>query len=350
LGKDSLISKINNDYAISSQGGTTLFYGVHKALANLTSIATYPDNLESVNVITFTDGLDNGSSGMDTLIEGEVFTTADAYATYVDKQIDSRTIGGKPITAYSVGIRGNDVQDIPKFQSNLEKIASDEKAHELTETEWEKVKDIFKDIAGTLETEYSITNFNMKTTKVSSGAKVRMTFETEEAPNAEVDSTRFIEGTVTQTRTSAGVTFTLSDITYGAGLSSITGKSLGSAEGAGPITGTPDGSEINFAFTNMTGFDPGYDDEADFNGYPVHAKQWTMEPEDPENPGTNVWQVNSEYKIVGASTPQVVKRSVIIYLVLDSSRSLNTTQIGEIRNAAIEFINSLYDPLNPSDE
>jgi uncharacterized repeat protein (TIGR02543 family) len=331
LGKDSLISKIDSDYAISPDGGTALFYGVHKALANLESIATYPDNLASVNVITFTDGLDNGSTGMDILIEGKLFNTEDEYATYVDGQIDNRTIGDSSITAYSVGVKGNDVTNESKFQSNLEKIASDGKDYMLTD--FEQVKATFKEIADTLQTEYEDTNFNMKTTRVSNGTKVRLTFETEEAPNAEVNSSRFIEGTVTQTRIGENVTFTLNGITYGEG--------LGSIQSAGPIAGTVKGSEVTFAFTGMSGFNPATDGEADSEGKPVHAKQWLMPSSETE------WQVNSEYKIDGASETVPVERSVIIYLILDASNSLNTTQIEVIREAANEFINSLYDRLNP---
>jgi hypothetical protein len=61
--------------------------------------------MDFVNVITFTDGLDNGSTGMAALnpIEDQTFDTETEYAAYVDGQIDTRTIGGMPITAYSGG-------------------------------------------------------------------------------------------------------------------------------------------------------------------------------------------------------------------------------------------------------
>jgi Mg-chelatase subunit ChlD len=62
--------------------------------------------------------------------------------------------------------------------------------------------------------------------------------------------------------------------------------------------------------------------------------------------GATNWQVNSEYSIGGSTSVHVEKRSALIYLVLDASNSLNPTQIGTIRNAAIDFINLLYDRLN----
>jgi hypothetical protein len=351
-GKENLINMINSSYTISNQDGTALFYGVHKALANLDSITTYPDNLDYVNVITFTDGLDTSSSGesKDNPIENQKFDSGPKYAEEVNKQIDERIIGGMPITAYSVGVKGADVTNTTLFESNLEMIASDEKDSKLEDTEWEKVKDIFKDIAGKLETQYSITNFNMNTAKYDSGTWVRLTFETDEAPNAEVDSSRFIQGIITDMtdpETGENV-YNLSEITYGEGLSSKTNESLGSTEGVGPIRGSRNSSGgLTFSFTNMTGFDPDFDGEPDpVTEKPLHAKQWRSTD---TTTGTISWQVNSEYKIKGAADPYVVKRSALIYLVLDASASLEETQIEKVREAANEFINVLYARLHENE-
>jgi uncharacterized repeat protein (TIGR02543 family) len=324
-GKNSLTNKINYNYAISSQGGTALFYGVHKALASLTDMTTYPDKLDSVNVVTFTDGLDNGSTGRSAIdpIEEQTFDTEAEYATYVDGQIDSRTINGKPVTAYSVGVRGSDVTNISLFQSNLEKIASTGKDQELTD--FSNLQATFTAIADSLQVVHSNTNFNMKTTLLSNGTKVRMTFDVSGTGTSDAaGSSKYIEGTITRTGTGANLAYTFTNITYGGG--------LGSTQGTGPISGTINGSEVTFAFTGMSGYNPATDEST--------AKQWTM------TSGTTDWQVNSEYSISGATDIQIEERSAIIYLVLDASTSLNSTQIGQIRSAAVEFINSLYDQLN----
>jgi hypothetical protein len=93
--------------------------------------------------------------------------------------------------------------------------------------------------------------------------------------------------------------YTFSNITCTGGLDSD--------QGAGPITGTINGSEVNFAFTGDAGYTPSTDESK--------AKQWLM------SSGSMVWQVNSEYNVGGATDIQIEKRSSIIYLVLDSSRS-----------------------------
>jgi hypothetical protein len=325
-GKSSLISKLNSGYSISSQSGTALFYAVHKALANLKSGDTqYPAKLDSVNVITFTDGLDNGSTGISAVspIEGQTFDSDNDYTTYLSGEIAKRSIAGKPITAYSVGVRGGDVSDTTKFESDLSKIASTGKSQSLTD--FGSLQSTFQGIANGLQIAHSSTTFTMKTTLLASDTKVRMTFDvTGTNPTDAATSAKYIEGIITRTGTGAGMAYTFGSITYAGG--------LGSTQGAGPITGTINGTEVNFSFTGVSGYTPSTDESK--------AKQWTMPS------SSTAWQVNSEYDISGATDIQVEKRSAIIYLVLDASKSLNSTQIGQIRTAVIEFINSLYDQLN----
>jgi hypothetical protein len=137
------------------------------------------------------------------------------------------------------------------------------------------------------------------------------------------ESAKYIEGTITVTGTGSSTAYTFGSITYVGG--------LGSDQGLGPITGRIDGPEVNFVFTGVTGYNPNVDKSK--------VKQWLMPP-------GSQWQINSEYDVGGAISEQFEKRSAVIYLVLDSSRSLNTTQIGQIRDAADDFITSLYNQLN----
>ena len=167
----------------------------------------------------------------------------------------------------------------------------------------------------------------VQTTLLASGTKVRMTFDvTGTDATAGAGSAKYIEGTITRTGTGTSMVYTFGSITYAGGLSSV--------EGTGPITGTINGSEVNFAFTDVKGYTPTTEESK--------AKQWLM------TSGSTAWQINSEYDVGGATKTQVEKRSSIIYLVLDSSRSLDTTQIGQIRSAVNEFITSLYNQLNGS--
>ena len=323
-GKNLLTGYLNSQYTIATQIGTAIFYAVHKAMANLKSNETrYPGNLDSVNIITFTDGLDLSSDGRSVFspLENKTFNTPDEYADFITGEITNRRIAGNhQITAYSVGVRGGDVTDYTKFRNDLTKIASPAKFNELTD--FGEVQTTFNSIADGLNITHTNTSFTMVTAMLTSEAKVRMTFDaisgTDHASAAA--SAKYIEGTINRT----GTTYTFNNITYAGGISS--------SVGVGPITGTINGSEVNFLFNSITGYDINIDRP--------NTKQWIMFP------GATTWQFNSEYKQAGSSTQTVENRSTVIYLVLDCSTSLSMTEISQIRTAAINFINTLYSKNN----
>ncbi|AEF84537.1 hypothetical protein TREPR_3472 [Treponema primitia ZAS-2] len=319
-GTTTLTNALKYQYNIASQSGTALFYSVHKAIANLKSNeALYPTNLESVNLITFTDGLDNGSflQSNSAPLEGQKQMESGPYAAYIGNQITSRTIRGKPITAYSAGVKGGDVEDIGKFTSDLSALASPGKSFKLAN--YEQLTDQFKKIAEGLNITNTDTTFTMVTTGNDPDTKIRMTFDSIGIDSSAASgSTKYFEGTLTYT---AGDPY-LTNITYADG--------FGSTEGDGPIPGTINGSEINFVLTNFQGYN---------RANAINVKQWTKKKAD------TLWQRNSEYSVGSAVAYTFDRRSAIIYLVLDASTSLasNTSDyIPDIRNAAIRFIEDIY--------
>jgi hypothetical protein len=333
-GKNSLNSKLNSDYVISSENGTALIYGVHQALANLKASDTnYPANLDSVNVITFTDGQDRGSTGilLDTPIEDQAFDTTSEYAQYVQGQIANRNIAGKSITAYSIGVLG-EAGTSAGFQGTLDAIASPGKAYQLDS--FDDVLDKFEEIASALNVTHTSAQFTMSTNLEDPGTKVRITFDdVQPSSNLDTDTTavngsaQWIEGKVTRTTASGTTTYTLTEIAYN-GISS-------DATAGTSITGTRVGtSNVNFVFNNVTGL-PDNLQQSD-----TRVRQWTQPT------GVSTWEHNEEYSMGNDVSSTVERRSSIIYLALDSSTSLNITQIGQIRQAAISFINLLYNQIN----
>jgi hypothetical protein len=93
------------------------------------------------------------------------------------------------------------------------------------------------------------------------------------------------------------------------------------------ITGTVNGSNIEFLFRNIEGYDAANDT----------VQQWTKPPE-----GSTSWQRNSEYDVAGSTTTS----TVFVQLILDASTSLEDSQITQIRNAVDQFIEILYDRVN----
>jgi hypothetical protein len=322
-GKTTLNNLLDTKYVIAEQSGTAMFYGIHKAIAFLSGVGNqyYPANLDSVNIITFTDGLDNASSGRsaDSQLEGFTADTAADYKSYISYRIANERIAGIPITAYSVGVPASDVTDMQAFQSNLQAIAS-APANSYVLSSFSQLENTFEDIAKKLDISRSSTNFTLTTTLLDNGAKVRMTFD---ATTSAPASTTYIEGVINRTG-GVGIdgnlaTYTLTNIVYSSGISSD--------QGSGPITGIKNGSEVSFEFTNVTGYSAIADTD---------PKQWLMYP------GTSTWQINSEYSSTGWNTPSVEKHSVVIYLILDCSTSLSSANIDSIREAAKEFIEIMY--------
>jgi hypothetical protein len=305
--------RLNNDYQIASQAGTAIYYAVHKALANLkSSESKLPNNPDSVYLITFTDGLDNASAGQSRLssIENKSFNATTDYVTYVKNEIATRKINGKGITAYSIGVKGNDVQDDAGFTTSLQNIASPGKSKELTN--FDDVNSTFDEIAEGL---IQGSNFTLTTTLLDSGTKVRMTFDIDKYNPTSADaaaSAKYIEGTVTAT----GNNYTFTNISYSEGISSDAG--------AGPITGTISGTTVKFLFRNITGYNYSTDNNK--------TRQWLW------NSNTSSWQINSEY-----STGKADFGNTVIYLVLDCSTSMSWNNIYNIRENVNNFINKIYE-------
>jgi uncharacterized repeat protein (TIGR02543 family) len=344
-GKTTLTNAITSNYVIADNIGTTIFYAIHKALANLTvNEFSYPTNLDSVNIITFTDGIDLQSAGIsrqpNMAIESLTFQNNPAYGAYVSGEIENRTIAGVNITAYSVGVPGGDLDQtndeiVEQFQNNLALIASPDKHYQLTD--FSEVQGVFDDIAGGLIITNTTAAFTIVTNLLDPDVKVRMTFDVSGiTAAAAAASQRYIDGTINET----GGSYTLTNITYGPGIDSDAG--------AGPLAGVIINGEANFTFNNITILDPetgekvpylppGGDDDV------IRPRQWLI------NPGYTNWVHNQEYKPGNASDSTVDKRSAIIYLVLDNSTSLKPDDgrpveyfIAQIRDAAINFVNSLY--------
>jgi hypothetical protein len=91
------------------------------------------------------------------------------------------------------------------------------------------------------------------------------------------------------------------------------------------IAGTLDGTHVTYTFPDFSGIDIA----------PYTARQWIMGQD-------GAWQMNSEYRLNAQSKTSTTRKSTIIYLVLDSSNSLNTENITRIRTATKHFIDILY--------
>ncbi|MDR2784932.1 MAG: hypothetical protein LBB83_03345 [Treponema sp.] len=323
-GYAELNSILDRAYNRATAAGTSMYYAVHQALANLSANASFfPDNLATVNIVTFTDGLDNNSTSPAlTPLENQNFAgrRVSEYQSYLSSQIESRRVRGKPVTAYSVGLRGNDV-DVSNqgaFMESLRTVASapkDRNAQEITN--FANLREKFQEIADKLSESNEINTFELITPAFPAGAKVRMTFDIpmgNNSPSAAANSRNYFEGEVTYT----GGQYRLINIRYAGNVKSSSGQQ---------VTGSFN-QTVKYIFEGFEGYNSKRGDS--------RPRQWS------QTENSTVWQVNSEYDTGDAPETIPIKNPTVVYLILDCSTSLGNPNIVEIRKAAKEFLDILY--------
>lgn len=299
--RDSFTTFINN---LTTANGTLLYYGVENGITALQG-GLYPEDLETVTIVSFTDGLDQGS-----LMMSYDYLSDEEYLDALKSKISAERVSGLPISAYSVGVMGSDVSDQAKFRKNLNDLASKpENVYELTNIS--ELQNKFEEIANGLSvsTDYSY-NIALSIPGLSDGTRIRFTFDTEE--NAS-DSQKFIEGIFNLRYHS------LDEVKY-VGLVSVNGDTVtGSVE---------DEIFVKFCFNALRNSDGG-----EMNTDSIAEWYWS----------SGDWQKNTEFDGDANSEigVDVQTKSSAIYLVLDCSSSLGS-DFETMKSAANQFVKKLY--------
>ena len=316
IGELTTESKTGFDSFIDDLGmknGTLLYYSVDQAINSMQTVQL-PADLSTAAIVTFTDGLDQGSVMMNSS-----YLDNTEYLNALNNRIKNENISGIPITAYSIGIRGQDVADVTTFRNNLTKLASSpENATEVTSMAEVNAK--FKEIAEQLSQSNYVQTINLKMPGVSNGTVVRFTFDN---VNSATKSTLYIEGTFNLT------TRSLENVKY-VGLSSTSGTT---------IKGVVDGIFVTFTFEKVH-----TDDNKLIENQ--FTSEWMYIP------SNNIWQINSEFDKNENSDIVTEHSSAAIMLVLDCSSSLADDFVKAQDNAK-DFINTLYEAVggdNGSDD
>lgn len=294
---------------LTMQNGTILYHAVYNALNNL-SKAKVPENLINVSVVTFTDGLDQGSY----VLSENHYNSGAEYLAAINARIKSEVIGGNNISAYSIGVRGADVTDVTAFQNNLEKLSSDPVHNVFEVNDMNEASEKFAEIAQQLYNQSTFYNVTLKLPAQEPNTKIRFTFDN--VSNAE-NSQYYIEGTYIRNNGKGQLT----NIVY---------HGLESASGA-TVTATSQGIFDVFAFRNLT----------DLQGVQMttdYVKQWVWVS------SSSQWQYNSEFTPSGNSETVDEYKSAMIVLVLDCSNSLGNdfTLVKTAANGFIETLSGNY--------
>ena len=276
--KSSFISFVNS---LTTKKNTVLYYGVDKALDKLTT-TPLPGNMRNMAIITFTDGLDQGSLGM------------------VDYRYDSR---------FAIGLRGGDVTNNEEFKKNLNSLASSEE-NAIEVTDMNAVNSRFQEIAKKLIDITETQSLSIKFPKLDVVQTFRFTFDNvTDAAQSKV----YIEGTMNAREN------TLNDVKY-----------VGLTCGSGThIQGTPSGkSNVIFDFNDVKMADSTKLSLQYINEYYLEG---------------NYWQLNSEFDKGEDIQENVSRSSAAIMLVLDCSSSLQSDgdKFTEMKNHVKAFIETL---------
>lgn len=291
---------------LQMDNATLLYYAVEKSIDALGS-PTYPDNLSNAILITFTDGLDQGSLAMNPTPK-----SWRNYATQLHTKIGSTKIQGLPLKAYTIGLKSADVLDDEQFMFNLTQLASDDsKAHSVTNIA--EVEDELTNIYEELNKQTSKRTISITVPMMSDGDKYRLTLDGTDASSSAKDSKRWIQGT-----------FSIDDYT----LNNITYYGVSSASGT-KVKGKLNGLYLTFTF----------DDCRDETGNILDIKDEDID-EWIYIPSRDDWQHNVEMMREGVIKVEDIKTSAAIMFALDASKSLGD-QFPALKTTATNFIQRL---------
>ena len=288
---------------LTMQDGTILYHAVNTGLNSLAK-AKVPENLINVSVVTFTDGLDQGSIALSD------YNSSSEYLSAVNTRITNELIGGNHISAYSIGVRGSDMDDIESFRNNLNKLSSDPVHNVFEVNNMSEASEKFAQIAQQLYNQSTFYNVTLKLPVQDNNTLIRFTFDN--VSNAAA-SQCYIEGTYIRNNGLAQLT----DIHY-VGLECMSGYT---------ITGASESIFNVFSFKNLT----------DLSGNQIstdNVSQWKW------NESTQNWNINSEFS--QSHNTEIVNeyKSAMIMLVLDCSSSLSN-DFTNMKTAANGFIETL---------
>ena len=299
-------SFVNN---LPSKYGTLLYYAVDNALDMLDN-ANIPTPLKNATLITFTDGLDQGS-----LMMTDQYGSSVDYLTAMSRRIAQTKVRDLPVTAYTVGLRGKDVSNESLFQQNLQRLAtSPNNVYELSNISGLRSK--LQEIASQIICVSNRQTMSARIPGIDNGTLVRFVFDGKPAASSEL----YIEGTFNLQDRS------LHDVTYH-GLKATSGAM---------VQGTQTGIFVTYTFTGMRPLSG--------NGLiPTSSVKHYY-----RMPSSTSWQINSEFSPEGNTQRSVSHSGASIFLILDCSSSLGSdfSKMQQYANEFIDLVAGNAEPFN----
>ncbi len=299
--KDEMKNFINN---FTMEDGTILYHAVNTALDQIVAVNP-PDDLTNVSIITFTDGVDQGSYMLN-----NNYSTGAAYLDAVNRRIHNTTIGENavPISAYSIGVLSNGINEL-NFVESLRKLSSDPNHNVYLVNNMTELGQTFGELAQDLYHQNTSWEVTLKTPAPEHNTRIRFTFDN---VNSAIISQRYIEGVFLNQN--------------GTCVFNVT-KYQGLQDCGDVIYPRTEGIFVYFTFNNLYTLDGE-------QVYTSNTKQWNWEEL------THTWMNNDEFTPSGNVVTQEEFKSAMIMLVLDCSSSLGN-DFQSVKRAACQFIETI---------
>ena len=303
LNKSTLSSYTKFVKSLNMANNTALFWAVDDNVDHL-QYCQFPQDIENVSIVTFTDGLENGSGDFN-----ERFLDIADYEKnleYLNKKISNTSVQGIKLTAYSIGVQGSDVTNVKRFDNTLAQLSSGKGYNNKVEN-MTQLNETFKKIADDL---YKQNSKPQLTVAVPPQVrKERIVFDQKSATESKI----YIEATKLKDSP-----LKYSNITY-VGCKSDSGTEV---EG----TKNNQGSTV-FVFDNFT----------NLNGEKLSFTSTDLWYWD----GTE-WAHDAEYDGKNGARTEEVHKSAAIMLILDCSKSLEEqNRFADVKAAAVKFLETL---------
>ena len=300
---------IVDNLELTTLNGTALYYSIDEDITSMQSL-TLPNDLFNVSIVTFTDGLDEGSLSY----RRGVYKTKAEYLDALHTRLTNEQVSGLPIKSYAIGLKGTDAQsNLTEFRNNLEKIASTpENANEQYVYEISSINELnssFESIADQLSQNIRVQKVMVSIPYPEDGERKRFTLDNK-APN---QSTKYIEGVVDLDN------LQLTNVVY-YGLTSTSGSVV-------PISADY-WFELEFTFEGIQTLD-GTEIVQD------NIQLWYIPA------SGSSWQRNTEFSPSENSSVYTEQKSALVLLNLDLSKSLEG-QLPTLKTGVKSFLSRLY--------
>lgn len=295
---------------------TYLYYSVDQAIESMLS-KTYPKDLQSAAIITFTDGNDDGSLEK----APNVSWTDTDYQRYVSNKIKNTAIQKNKVDAFSIGLKGKDIGDYnyALFKSNLLALASDNsKASEvsnMSEVEY-KLNKIIDELQDSWQNKKVQVKINMRGT----GDIIRFTLDKtrSEMNNNPENSKLWIEGVFSRDDLS------LNNVVYH-GFTSSSGTKVFAQQ---------------VKVDNKTKYQFTFEDLRDKNGDILKTGEINFWH---KNSSTPAWQPHTEFGGGSDVKTETAYSSAVVMLVMDCSSSLGESDFTKLKSIVNSVISRLAD-------